>query len=235
MRWHLRIRRAALVRRVALVAGCLLLLTGIALTVRGLMQNASVQQAVAARGQNDVNAVNSWLAGSASSGTSSAATVAASASPSATASSCGGGSSASDAYALVDFTGLPQDGYVGVAVDGNWTRLDDRSMVHWYGSPAPGQQGNVIIAFHREPDYQNIDQLAVGETVTIQDRSCHTYVYTITQAWDLAPSAVTQLNPTSGYQLTLITCTPWWQDYDRLVWRAELTSVDGVAFSSSSS
>jgi len=233
MGWHLRTRR---IRLVALVAGSLLVLTGIGLTVHGLIQNATAQQAVDARGQNDINAVNSWLAGSASSGPSSAAPSSAVAStPSASGSSCGGGASDSDAYALVEFTGLPQYGYVGVAVDGNWSRLDDRSMVHWYGSPAPGGQGNVIIAFHREPDFQYIPDLAAGETVTIQDRSCKTYVYTITQAWDLAPSAVTELVPTSGYQLTLITCTPWWQDYDRLVWRADLTSVDGVPFSAPAS
>ena len=145
-------------RRIALVAGCVLVLTGIGITAYGLGQQAKVKQAVAARGANDVNAVNSWLAGAPSSGPSSAA---ASTTPSATG-TCGGGGSESDAYALVEFTGLPQDAYVGVAVNGNWTQLDDRSMVHWYGSPAPGGVGNVIIAFHREPDYQAIDQLAVG-------------------------------------------------------------------------
>ncbi len=191
-----------------------------------------MQQAVASRGQNDVNAVNSWLAGAASNSASPADTPTAGTATAGTATNtCGGGGSDSDAYALVEFTGLPQYGYVGVTVNGNWTDLDDRSMVHWSGSPAPGGKGNVIIAFHREPDYQNIDQLAVGETVTIQDRSCQTYVYTITQRWDLAPSDVTQLVPTGGQELTLITCTPWWQDYDRLVWRADLTSVDGVPIS----
>jgi len=187
-----------------------------------------VQQAVAARGQNDVNAVNSWLAGSASSDASQPSTPTTGTATGTATSTCGGGGSDSDAYALVEFTGLPQYGYVGVTVNGNWTALDDRSMVHWSGSPAPGGEGNVIIAFHREPDYQYIDQLAVGETVTIQDRSCQTYVYTITQRWDLAPSNVTQLVPTSGQELTMITCDPWWQDYNRLVWRADLTSVDGV-------
>ena len=214
-------------RRLALVVGCLLVLAGIGITVHGLIQQAGVQQAVASRGQNDVNAVNSWLAGAASSSASPADTPTAGTATN----TCGGGGSDSDAYALVEFTGLPQYGYVGVTVNGNWTDLDDRSMVHWSGSPAPGGKGNVIIAFHREPDYQNIDQLAVGETVTIQDRSCQTYVYTITQRWDLAPSDVTQLVPTGGQELTLITCTPWWQDYDRLVWRADLTSVDGVPIS----
>ena len=214
-------------RRLALVVGCLLVLAGVGITVHGLLQQAKVQQAVTARGQNDVNAVNSWLAGSASSSAAPADTP----TTGTATTTCGGGGSDSDAYALVEFTGLPQYGYVGVTVDGDWTRLDDRSMVHWHGSPAPGGKGNVIIAFHREPDYQNIDQLAVGETVTIQDRSCQTYVYTITQHWDLAPSAVTQLVPTGGQELTLITCDPWWQDYNRLVWRADLTSVDGVPIS----
>jgi len=215
-----------------LAAGCLLVLAGVGITVHGLIQQASVQQAVASRGQDDVNAVNNWLVGAASSLPSPTdASTAPTAAPTTTSGTCGGGGGESDAFALVDFTGLPQDGYVGVAVNGNWTQLDDRSMVHWYGSPAPGGEGNVIIAFHREPDYQNIDQLAVGGTVTIQDRACQTYVYTITQRWDLAPSDVTQLVPTDGHELTLITCTPWWQDYDRLVWRADLTSVDGVPVS----
>jgi len=213
----------------ALLAGAVLILTGLGITAGGLVNDAKVQQAVAARGANDVNAVNSWLSGAAS-GASSADSAPASTSP--TDSTCGGGGTESDAYALVEFTGLSQYGYVGVAVNGNWTQLDDRSMVHWYGSPAPGGDGNVIIAFHREPDFQFIDQLTAGETVTIEDRSCNTYVYTITQNWVLDPSNVTQLVPTGGQQLTLITCTPWWQDYNRLVWRADLTSVNGVAVSS---
>jgi len=217
-------------RQVTLLAGCVLILTGLGLTAPALIEQATVQQAVAARGANDVNAVNSWLTGTASPGPAST-----SASTAVTAGGgCGGASSESDAYALVEFTGLPRYGYLGVAVNGNWTQLDDRSMVHWYGSPAPGGDGNVIIAFHREPAYQNIDQLGAGETVTIEDRSCQTYVYTVTQRWVLDPSAVTQLVPTGGQQLTLITCTPWWQDYDRIVWRADLTSVDGVPVTASS-
>jgi LPXTG-site transpeptidase (sortase) family protein len=221
-------------RRVVLVVGCLLVLAGLGVATWGLIQRVTVQQVVAARGQNNANAVNSWLAGSPS-GPPSPTEPSATSTAAATGTTCGGGGSDSDAYALVEFTGLPQYGYVAVAVNGNWTQLDDRSMVHWYGSPAPGGEGNVIIAFHREPDFQYIDQLAVGETVTIQNRTCQTYVYTITQGWDLAPSAVTQLASTSGHELTLVTCTPWWQDYARLVWRADLTSVDGVPVTPSSS
>ncbi|TMB90710.1 MAG: class E sortase [Chloroflexi bacterium] len=106
-----------------------------------------------------------------------------------------------------------------------------RSMVHYHGTPDPGQRGNVVIAFHREPDYQHIDQLRPGDTVTIQDRQCQSFAYKITGRWDLPPAQVTQLAPTTGYDLTLVTCDPWWQDYNRLVWRATLVNPppDGAA------
>jgi LPXTG-site transpeptidase (sortase) family protein len=135
-----------------------------------------------------------------------------------------GTSSATD-FALVNFGAPAQYHYAAVAGNGTWALLNSRSMVHYSGTPNPGQQGNVIIAFHREPDFQHIDQLNVGDTISIQNRTCQTFVYRVTSRWDLAPSRVTQLSPTSGHELTLITCDPWWQDYNRLVWRAELISA----------
>jgi LPXTG-site transpeptidase (sortase) family protein len=135
-----------------------------------------------------------------------------------------GTSSATD-YALVNFGAPAQYHYAAVAGNGTWALLDSRSMVHYSGTPNPGQQGNVIIAFHREPDFQYINELNVGGTITIENRACQTFVYKVTQRWDLAPAKVTQLAPTSGHELTMITCDPWWQDYNRLVWRAELISA----------
>jgi LPXTG-site transpeptidase (sortase) family protein len=227
MRWRIRARWAAL------AAGLVLILTGVGIVVSGAYANWLAQESAAARQYNDQNALSAWndggsqaLEGAASSASASAPQPTTSAAP-ATANDCGGGSDP-NAFALVEFTGLPQYDYAGVAMNGNWTLLDDSSMVHWYGSPAPGGAGNVIIAFHREPDFQYVDQLTSGDTVTIQDRSCNTYIYTVSQGWDLAPSAVTQLVPTSGHELTLITCTPWWVDTHRLVWRAQLTSVNGT-------
>ncbi len=135
-----------------------------------------------------------------------------------------GTSSATD-YALVNFGAPAQYHYAAVAGNGTWALLDSRSMVHYAGTPNPGQQGNVIIAFHREPDFQYINELNVGGTITIENRACQTFVYKVTRRWDLAPAKVTQLVPTSGHELTMITCDPWWQDYNRFVWRAELISA----------
>jgi LPXTG-site transpeptidase (sortase) family protein len=223
MTWRRRVRIGAL------LLGLLLIASGIGVIVSGVYRQWLDQQHISARAENDSNALNAWKNGGSQALQGAPEATAMPTTTPVTVSECGGGGSASDAYALVDFSGLPQYDYAGVAVNGDWTALNDRSMVHWSGSPAPGGAGNVIIAFHREPDFEFIDQLGPGETITIQDRSCNTYVYTVTQRWELAPSDVTQLVPTSGHELTLVTCTPWWVDYDRLVWRADLTSVNGVA------
>ncbi len=170
------------------------------------------------RGNADQTALSTWqkggsnaLTGAPSSATAAPRTVA-----------CGSGS-ASD-YALVTFSAPAAEHYGGVATDGTWDSLHDRSMVHYTGTPAPGQAGNSIIAFHREPDYEHIDQLTVGDTVSVQDRTCHTFTYKVTSKWTLDPSKVTQLVPTSGHDLTLVTCTPFWVDSLRIIWRATLVS-----------
>jgi len=143
------------------------------------------------------------------------------------------GSNSPDDYALVNFNDPSQYHYAGVSGDGTWDLLNSRSMVHYHGTPDPGQQGNVIIAFHREPNYEHINMLNVGSTVTVQDRACHSFVYKISGRWDIPPEKVTQLSPTNGYDMTLITCDPWWQDYNRLVWRATLVPGNGTAQSGS--
>jgi sortase A len=170
------------------------------------------------RGNADQSALTSWQQGgsNALAGTPPPATAAP------RTASCGSGSTAD--YALVTFGAPVADHYAGVATDGNWDSLHDRSMVHYTGTPDPGQQGNAIIAFHREPDYEHIDQLNVGDTVSVQNRSCKTFTYKITGRWILSPSNVTQLAPTTGYDLTLITCTPFWVDSQRIVWRASLVT-----------
>ncbi len=197
----------------------LLLVAGIALIGAGTALIAVPLLSAAHRGTADQNALQAWnnggsqaLVGPVTGGARDAGKT-----------TCG--SSSPTDFALVRFDSPSQDHYAGVAGDGTWALLDSRSMVHYHGTPAPGQQGNVIIAFHREPDYEHIDQMVVGDKITIEDRACRTYVYQVTQRWDMPPSQVSQLTPTSGYDLTMITCDPWWQDYDRLVWRATLVSA----------
>ena len=196
--------------KVGMIVGALAVLTGIGLIVGPLI-------AVMIRGNTDQTALQGWNNGGSNA-------LRGSVGSAANAGHTACGSSSPSDYALLRFDAPASQHYAGVAGDGTWDLLNSRSMVHYSGTPAPGQQGNSIIAFHREPDYQYIDQLAVGDTITVQDRACKSYTYKVTGRWDLPPSRVTQLGPTSGYDMTLVTCDPWWQDYNRLVWRLSLMS-----------
>lgn len=186
---------------------------GAACIVAGILVIAIPLVQVYTRGHRDTDALKTWDSGGAS----------AMVGPLRGSHTGACGSTTTADYALVSFPSLP-DGYAGVAGNGSWDLLDQRSMVHYTTSAAPGGQGNVIIAFHREPDFQHIDQLKKGDLVSVQDQTCHTFQYRITQEWDLDPRKVDQLGQTTGHELTLITCTPWFQDYRRLVWRAELVT-----------
>ncbi|MDB5064891.1 MAG: sortase family protein LPXTG-site transpeptidase [Chloroflexi bacterium] len=205
-------RRLGPVRLIGVLAGLVLVGLGLAMIVPPLW-------ALWQRNRVDDNALNQWNRGG------SQALVGGGAAN--YAGQCGSGDAATN-YARVSFPSLAQYGYAGVAGDGTWDLLLHRSMVHYQGTAAPGQKGNDIIAFHREPEYEHIDQLNVGDIVDVQDRSCKTWAYQITGRWQLAPSRVTQLTTTDGHDLTLITCTPFWQDTQRLVWRATLVTAAGA-------
>lgn len=197
-------------------ARLLLMLAGVAAIVSGLVLVAIPLLGVWQRGGADQSALNGWNNGgsNALAGAPKEAGLASKTSP------CGSGSPSD--YALVSFGAPASEHYAGVASDGTWDDLTRRSMVHYAGTAAPGQVGNSIIAFHREPDFEHIDQLNVGDTVTVQDRACKTWIYRVTGRWVLAPNAVTQLVPTTGHDLTLVTCTPFWVDTQRIIWRATL-------------
>jgi sortase A len=194
----------------------LYLATGAGLVAAGVWLVALPLIGVLDRGHADDNALAQWNHGG------SRALVGTAPDTGAPAGGCGS-PAAADAYALVSFPSLGQYGYSGVAGDGSWDLLLQRSMVHLQGSAAPGQPGNDIIAFHREPNFEHIDQLAAGDVVAVQDRSCRTWHYRITKRWVLAPDRITQLAPTADAELTLVTCTPWFRDDERIVWRAVLT------------
>jgi sortase A len=141
-------------------------------------------------------------------------------SPVPTAPTCGSGSPASE-YALIDFPSL--SGIEGVAGNGNWSLLLQRSVVHYSTTPGPGQPGNGLYALHREPNFEPLGTLKSGDTILLTNRACQQFTYVITQMWTELPSQVTQLQPiSSGTWITVVTCTPLWIDSHRLVIRAQL-------------
>ncbi|GAC1342882.1 MAG: hypothetical protein NVSMB29_15050 [Candidatus Dormibacteria bacterium] len=123
------------------------------------------------------------------------------------------------------FPSLSRYGYSGATGLGNWDLLNGRALVHHELSVGYGATGNAVVGLHREPSFQHIDQLAVGDNIVVHDRSCATFTYRVTMCAELAPErAGSWLQPTSGHDLTIVTCTPWWVDYNRIIWRAQLVS-----------
>jgi sortase A len=201
------------------------MLLGAGLVIAGIVVIAIPVVTTYMRGATDDRALQQWNAGGSSALAGAPKDPDAVPGSSTAGPACKANSAPAGDYALVSFVALPQYGYQGVAGNGDWNALHQRSMVHYSTTPAPGQKGNVIIAFHREPHYEHIDQMKVGDEVTVQDRDCNTFTYRITGKWTHYPNQVTELNPTNGYDLTLITCTPWWRDYERIVWRASLVQA----------
>ncbi|MHB8509901.1 MAG: sortase [Candidatus Dormibacteria bacterium] len=115
-----------------------------------------------------------------------------------------------------------------VGIDSDWTGLAGRaSLVHYHDSPAPGHHGNVLIAFHREFHWRDIDQLGPGDTVQLETTDRRTYSYTVDFVRIVSPSDISLLKPTDGSDLTMVTCDPWLVDSKRMIFRAHLVTGPG--------
>ncbi|MHB1527789.1 MAG: sortase [Candidatus Dormibacteria bacterium] len=197
---------------------------GVVLVLLGVGILAPPLLGVLQRGSHDHKLLKSWLGpnGAITQVIPSQTENPASVSSPATAPACGSGSPTSE-FALLAFPTLP--GIEGVAGNGNWSMLTQRSVVHYADSPGPGQTGNMLIAVHREPNFEPLGTLKVGDPIVVTARSCKQFTYTISQIWVESPAQVTQLQPLSGASyLTVITCTPLWIDTSRLVIRATLSA-----------
>jgi hypothetical protein len=62
---------------------------------------------------------------------------------------------------------LASVGKDAVAVNGDWSSLKVFNTVHYRTSPAPGQQGNMLIAFHREPKWLDIIHVKTGDVINL--------------------------------------------------------------------
>ena len=119
---------------------------------------------------------------------------------------------------------LPSVSKDAVAVNGDWSSLKWFNTVHYKNSPGPGQRGNMLIAFHREPKWLDINNVKTGDTIQVEGLDLKTYQYQIDFIKVVSASDVSNLRPTTGTDLTLITCDPPWQDYNRMVFRAHLVA-----------
>ncbi|GAA4910322.1 sortase A [Stackebrandtia albiflava] len=111
------------------------------------------------------------------------------------------------------------------------TDLDDIETApgHFEDSAMPGETGNFALAGHNVPAiFRHIDVLKAGDVVVVETMS-NFYIYEITESAILSPTALEAVAPVPNQPgvepgeddrwLTLMTCHPWWDNYERyFVW-----------------
>lgn len=95
----------------------------------------------------------------------------------------------------------------------------------------PGEIGNFSVAGHRNPaTFWDLDQVHEGDLIVVETRDTW-YTYRVTRNHIVLPTAVEVVAPVPGEpgatptraMLTLTTCNPKWDNYERLIVHAELT------------
>ena len=104
---------------------------------------------------------------------------------------------------------------------------------HYPGTAMPGQIGNFSVAGHRVPPlFWNLQEVRPGDQVVVQTQA-YWYVYRVTANEIVTPHSIEVVAPTPDRigvapitsMLTLTTCNPKWNDYQRMVVHAELVTT----------
>ena len=104
---------------------------------------------------------------------------------------------------------------------------------HYPGTAMPGQIGNFSVAGHRVPPlFWNLQEVRPGDQIVVQTQD-YWYVYRVTANEIVTPHAIEVVAPTpdrigvapTTAMLTLTTCNPKWNDYQRMVVHAELVTT----------
>lgn len=85
----------------------------------------------------------------------------------------------------------------------------NRGAGHIEGTAAPGSDGNVGIAAHRDGYFRALQDVALGDTIEL-DSGSGVRRYRVTDLSVVEPTDVSSLRPTPQPALTLVTCYPFY-------------------------
>ncbi len=110
-------------------------------------------------------------------------------------------------------------------VNGVWD-VANWAVGHLSTTPNPGAPGNSALAGHDDIQgevFKRIDELRPGDVIKLYTRHA-VYNYRVYNQQVVAINDVSVLNPTAKPVVTLVSCTPYWVDTQRLVVQAALSS-----------
>ncbi|MGG6309511.1 class D sortase [Paenibacillus macerans] len=79
---------------------------------------------------------------------------------------------------------------------------------HYSGSPLPGENGNSVLAGHRDTVFRSLGQLKAGDTIEIETVSGH-FAYEVTERQIVDEHDADAVQSSTEPLLTLITCYPF--------------------------
>jgi len=88
-------------------------------------------------------------------------------------------------------------------------RTLDRAVGHIEDTAAPGTDGNLGIAGHRDGFFRGLKNIVPGDTIEVQTLQGRD-VYRVERTWIVNPEEVSVLDPTPTPALTLVTCYPFY-------------------------
>jgi LPXTG-site transpeptidase (sortase) family protein len=122
-------------------------------------------------------------------------------------------------------------------MDKHWVVVEgvDRADIrfapgHYPKTALPGQIGNFSVAGHRTPAiFWDLDKVKVGDPIVVETRGNY-FVYRVSQVEIVKPTAVQVVAPVPNHpgqtpteaMMTLTTCNPKWDNYQRLIVHAKL-------------
>jgi sortase A len=104
---------------------------------------------------------------------------------------------------------------------------------HYPGTAMPGQLGNFSVAGHREPGiFWDLDRVQPGDDLVVETRT-NWYVYQVFQNHIVTPHSIEVVAPVPNEpgvpptqkDMTLTTCNPKWDNYQRLAVHATLIAA----------
>jgi sortase A len=128
---------------------------------------------------------------------------------------------------------IPKLGMQWVVVDGVRPQDIRYAPGHYPDTADPGKVGNFSVAGHRiRKIFWRLDELKPGDVIGVETRT-NWYVYKVSSSQVVKPSAVEVVAPVPGKprakptkaMLTLTTCNPKFNNYERLIVHAELVDT----------
>ena len=118
----------------------------------------------------------------------------------------------------------------GVDAQGNLPIANGLVVTHYSFSGGAGSVGNYVAYGHDDIQgsvFQHLDALKVGDPIELVSGD-RRYLYRVTASMIVPPTDVQVLNDTPTATMTLISCTPYMVDTQRIVVNAALDGVEGV-------